>query len=125
MTFQKGHKLATGRPKGSLNKLTKANREFLHSILFDEEQFINDWMELDLNGRMELRTRLASYILPKAKDNEDLQKETQLFIDEPVAEGIYKKFGLDPDLLKNPHELDFREWCKHVREKSEREEKLN
>ena len=50
MTFQKGHKLATGRPKGSLNKLTKANREFLHSILFDEEQFIKDWMELDLNG---------------------------------------------------------------------------
>ena len=124
MTFQKGHKLATGRPKGSLNKLTKANREFLHSILFDEEQFINDWMELDLNGRMELRTRLASYILPKAKDTEDLQKETQLFIDEPVAEGIYKKFGLDPELLMNPHEFDFREWCKHMREKSEREEKL-
>ena len=90
MTFQKGHKLATGRPKGSLNKLTKANREFLHSILFDEEQFIKDWMELDLNGRMELRTRLASYILPKATANEDLQQETPLFIDEPVAVGIYK-----------------------------------
>ena len=43
---------------------------------------------------------------------------------EPVAEGIYKKFGLDPELLKNPHELDFREWCKHMREKSETEEKL-
>ena len=124
MTFQKGHKLATGRPKGSLNKLTKANREFLHSILFDEEQFINDWMELVLNGRMELRTRLASYILPKATANEDLQQETQLFIDEPVAVDIYKKFGLDPELLKNPHEFDFREWCKHMREKSEREEKL-
>ena len=81
-------------------------------------------MELDLNGRMEFRTRLASYILPKAKNNEDLQQETQLFIDEPVEVGIYKKFGLDHDLLKNPHELDFREWCKHMREKSEREEKL-
>lgn len=124
MTFQKGHKLATGRPKGSLNKLTKANREFLHSILFDEEQFIKDWMELDLNGRMELRTRLASYVLPKATANEDLQQETSLFLDEPVAVDIYKKFGLDPELLKNPHEFDFREWCKHMREKSEREEKL-
>ena len=124
MTFQKGHKLATGRPKGSLNKLTKANREFLHSILFDEEQFIKDWMELDLNGRMELRIKLASYVLPKATANEDLQQEVPLLINEPVAEGIYKKFGLDPDLLKNPHELDFREWCKHMREKSEREEKL-
>ena len=124
MTFQKGHKLATGKPKGSLNKLTKANREFLHSILFDEEQFINDWMELDLNGRMELRIKLASYVLPKATANEGLQQEVPLFIDEPVAVGIYKKFGLDPNLLKNPHELDFREWCKHMREKSEREEKL-
>ena len=124
MTFQKGHKLATGRPKGSLNKLTKANREFLHSILFDEEQFINDWMELDLNGRMELRTRLASYVLPKATATEGLQQEVPLLINEPVAVDIYKKFGLDPGLLKNPHEFDFREWCKHVREKSEREEKL-
>ena len=81
-------------------------------------------MELDLNGRMELRTRLASYVLPKAKDTEDIQQETQLFIDETVAVDIYKKFGLDPELLKNPHELDFREWCKHMREKSEREENL-
>ena len=124
MTFQKGHKLATGRPKGSLNKLTKANREFLHSILFDEEQFINDWMELDLNGRMELRTRLASYVLPKATATEGLQQEVPLLINEPVAVDIYKKFGLDPQLLKNPHEFDFREWCKHMREKSEREENL-
>ena len=122
--FTKGNKYGQGRPLGSKNKLTKANREFLHHILFDEKQFIKDWMELDLNGRMELRTRLASYVLPKAKDIEDLQQETQLFIDEPVAVGIYKKFGLAPELLKNPHEFDFREWCKHMREKSEREEKL-
>lgn len=45
-------------------------------------------------------------------------------LDESFAGGIYKKFGLAPELLKNPHELDFREWCKHMREKSEREEKL-
>ena len=62
MPFQKG------------NKLNKANREFLHSILFGEEQFIKDWMDSDLNGKLELRTRLASYILPKAKDD-------NLFID--------------------------------------------
>ena len=59
------------------------------------------------------------------QQTEDLQQEVPLFIDEPVAVGIYKKFGLEPDLLKNPHELDFREWCKHMREKSEREEKVD
>ena len=116
MTFQKGHKLATGRPKGSLNKLTKANREFLHSILFDEEQFIKDWMELDLNGRMELRTRLASYILPKAT-------EDNLFIDSgksyPIE--IYKSFGLEPP--PNIEEgFDFREFCGLLKAKQEQKE---
>ena len=116
MTFQKGHKLATGRPKGSLNKLTKANREFLHSILFDEEQFIKDWMELDLNGRMELRTRLASYILPKAT-------EDNLFIDSgksyPIE--IYKSFGLEPP--PNIEDgFDFREFCGLLKAKQEQKE---
>lgn len=116
MTFQKGHKLATGRPKGSLNKLTKANREFLHSILFDEEQFINDWMELDLNGRMELRTRLASYILPKATDE-------NLFIDssKSYTTDIYKSFGLDAPA--NAEEgFDFRQFCSLLKVKQEQKE---
>ena len=116
MTFQKGHKLATGRPKGSLNKLTKANREFLHSILFDEEQFIKDWMELDLNGRMELRTRLASYILPKAKDD-------NLFIDsgKSYTTDIYKSFGLDAP--PNAEEgLNFMEFCGLLKAKQELKE---
>ena len=116
MTFQKGHKLATGRPKGSLNKLTKANREFLHSILFDEKQFIKDWMQLDLNGRMELRTRLASYILPKAT-------EDNLFIDSgksyPIE--IYKSFGLEPP--PNIEEgFDFREFCGLLKAKQKQKE---
>ena len=41
MPFQKGNKLgAKGRPKGSQNKLTKANREFLHHILFHKKAII-------------------------------------------------------------------------------------
>jgi hypothetical protein len=116
MTFQKGHKLATGRPKGSLNKLTKANREFLHSILFDEEQFIKDWMELDLNGRMELRTRLASYILPKAT-------EENLFVDsgKSYPKEIYKSFGLEPP--QNIEEgFDFRQFCSLLKAKQQQKE---
>ena len=93
MPFQKGHKLATGRPKGSQNKLSKANREFLHHILFDQEQFIQDWISLDLNGRMELRTRLAPYILPKAGT-----EESYIELKEPPLKTVYKSFGLEaPD----------------------------
>ena len=122
--FKKGNTNGKGRPAGSQNKLTKTSKDFLKSVLFNEAEFLNDYKELDVNGRMELRIKFASYILPKATATEGLQQETPLFIDEPVAVGIYKKLGLDPDLLKNPHELDFREWCKHMREKSEREENL-
>ena len=93
MPFEKGHKLATGRPKGSLNKITKANREFLHQVLFDQEQFIQDWISLDLNGRMELRTRLAPYILPKAGT-----EESYIQLKEPPLKSVYEKFGLEaPD----------------------------
>jgi hypothetical protein len=116
MTFQKGHKLATGRPKGSLNKLTKANREFLHSILFDEEQFIKDWLALDLNGRMELRTRLASYILPKAT-------EENLFVDsgKSYPKETYKSFGLEPP--QNIEEgFDFRQFCSLLKAKQQQKE---
>ena len=113
--FTKGNTYGKGRPAGSQNKLTKTSKDFLKSVLFNEVEFLNDYKELDVNGRMELRIKLASYVLPKATATEDLQQEVPLLINEPVAEGIYKKFGLDHELLKNPHELDFREWCKHMR----------
>ena len=122
--FRKGNTYGKGRPAGSQNKVTTRTKDFLKELLFDENKFLDDYSEMDTNQRMELRIKLASYVLPKATANEDLQQEVPLLTDEPVAVGIYKKFGLDPDLLKNPHELDFRKWCKHMREKSEREEKL-
>ena len=70
MPFEKGHKLSTGRPSGSQNKLTKASKDFLRELLFDKEQMLEDWLKLDVNGRMELRTRLAPYLLTKAKEEE-------------------------------------------------------
>ena len=97
--FTKGNTYGKGRPNGSQNKLTKANREFLHHVLFDEEQFIRYWMSLDLNGRMELRTRLASYILPKAQSNDEIERDLPLFIDEPLS-SIADKLGVtfeEPD----------------------------
>ena len=93
MGFKKGNTYGKGRPVGSQNKLSKANREFLHHILFDQEQFIQDWISLDLNGRMELRTRLAPYILPKAGT-----EESYIELKEPPLKSVYEKFGLEaPD----------------------------
>ena len=82
MPFQEGNKYGKGRPTGSQNKLTKANKNFLHNLLFNEEQLLKDFNELDLNGRMELRIKLAPYILPKAGTEEERYPDGPLFIDE-------------------------------------------
>ena len=73
---------------------------------------------------MELRIKLASYLLTKANSEQDEQSEQPLFIDgpEPTPVKIYKKFGLAPDLLKYHFEFDFDEWGRHMKEKSDNEE---
>tara|TARA_B110000305_G_scaffold102828_1_gene115630 strand:- start:34 stop:411 length:378 start_codon:yes stop_codon:yes gene_type:complete len=124
MGFQKGNTHGKGRPQGSQNKLTSMSKDFLKTVLFNEEEFLYDYKELDVNGRMELRIKLAPFILPKAKEVEEQYKDGPLFIDEPIGSQIYKEFGLDPDLLEYPHEFNLDEWKKHMREKSETEEKL-
>ena len=122
--FQRGNSYGTGRPKGSQNKLTSKKKDFLKDLLFDESKFLEDYAELDTNQRMELRIKLAPYILPKANSDQEEYREEPLFIDgaEPTPVKIYQKFGLDPDLLKDPFEFDFNEWGKHMREKSDNEE---
>ena len=126
MPFQKGNSYETGRPKGSQNKLTTKTKDFLKDLLFDESKFLEDYSELDTNQRMELRIKLAPYILPKPSVSEDVQRDLPLFIDDPdpPAVNIYKKFGLDPKKLKDPYEFDFREWGKNMREKNEKEESI-
>ena len=113
MGFKKGNTYGKGRPVGSQNKLTKANREFLHYVLFDQEQFLNDWVSLDLNGRMELRTRLAPYILPKA-ENVLLQS------DNINHSKLYNAFGLDTP--QENKEFNFREFMGKLKAKSEKEQ---
>ena len=111
MGFKKGNTYGKGRPVGSQNKLTKANREFLHYVLFDQEQFLNDWVSLDLNGRMELRTRLAPYILPKAESNMFIQSANNNHTQ------LYRAFGLEAP--KENKEFNFREFMGLLRAKGE------
>ena len=96
MGFKKGNKFGKGRPIGSHNKLTKANKDFLHNVLFNEEQFLQDFVDLDLNGRMELRIRLAPYILPKAGTETETFQDGPLFMEdiEPPIKKMWEKFGI-------------------------------
>lgn len=114
MTFQKGHKLATGRPKGSLNKLTKSSKNFLKKVLFNEEEFINDYNQLDLNGRMELRIKLAPYLLPKAKSDNEILDEIHI-PKEDAGKSIYKHFGME--LPEDYEGFNFNEWSERLAKK--------
>ena len=70
MPFKTGHTLSTGRPAGSPNKVTSTNKNFLQKLLYDHEEFENDWKQLDLHERMSLRIKLAPFILPRAPEEE-------------------------------------------------------
>ena len=97
--FTKGNKYGKGRPAGSQNKLTKTSKDFLKSVLFNEEEFLEDYKTLNVNGRMELRIKLASYVLPKAQSMKRFERELPLFIDEPLS-SIADKLGVtfeEPD----------------------------
>ena len=55
----------------------------MHQLLFNEEQLAQDFEELDLKGRMELRIRLAPYILQKTGVGAaELHPDGPLFIED-------------------------------------------
>ena len=70
MPFQKGNKYGKGRPPKSENKLSQENKKFLSDLLFNPKQLREDFNNLDINGRMEFRCRMAKYIMPEQKQLE-------------------------------------------------------
>ena len=70
MPFQKGHKLSTGRPKGSKNSELVRAKKILNQIIFNKKELINDFNSLDVKGRMEFRCRMAKYVIPEQKQLE-------------------------------------------------------
>ena len=67
MPFQKGHKLSTGRPRGSKNKELTEAKKVLNKLIFDKKTIIDDFNKLDVKGRMEFRVRMAKFVIPEQK----------------------------------------------------------
>ena len=62
MPFQKGNKLgAKGRPKGSKNKATDVNKFQLQQVLYNIEEFINDFNSLSPDKKMDIRMKGMSF----------------------------------------------------------------
>ena len=55
----------------------------VYFILFDEKQFTADWKEMDVHARMELRIKMARFVVPEPKELASSEDNTDypLFID--------------------------------------------
>ena len=88
MPFKTGHTLSTGRPAGSPNKVTTTNKNFLQNLMYNHEEFENDWKQLDLHERMSLRIKLAPFILPKAPEEEQHHQRPELCLRNLLLSGL-------------------------------------
>tara|TARA_A200000113_G_C8699983_1_gene301612 strand:+ start:81 stop:485 length:405 start_codon:yes stop_codon:yes gene_type:complete len=61
MPFEKGHKLSTGRPKGSKNKSTDVDKEKIQELLFDFESIQKEWQQLDVHKKFDIRMKAMPY----------------------------------------------------------------
>ena len=83
MKFQVGNTYGNGRPKGSKNKTHIETKDLVNRILFNEDEFIADWKEMDVRERMELRIKMARFIMPEPKELASNGDDTDypLFVD--------------------------------------------
>jgi hypothetical protein len=69
MAFQKGNKLATGRPKGSLNRSTEMMKLSLaratNKVMDNLPSLMEDMMKKDPKGAVDITLKMLEFHLPK------------------------------------------------------------
>ena len=83
MKFEIGNTYGSGRPKGSPNKTTSEAKELINELVFNREQFTTDWENMNAYERMEIRIKLAKFIIPEPKEApiSSVPEDYPLFID--------------------------------------------
>ena len=83
MKFEVGNTYGKGRSKGSKNKTHIETKDLINRILFNEDEFIADWKEMDVHARMELRIKMARFVMPEPKEEAKTGNDTDypLFVD--------------------------------------------
>ena len=83
MKFEVGNTYGKGRSKGSKNKIHLETKELINRILFNEDEFVADWKQMDVHARMELRIKMARFVVPEPKELASSEDNTDypLFID--------------------------------------------
>jgi hypothetical protein len=81
MPFEKGHKHATGRPKGSPNKKTQDIRNAYKKFIEDNVPQFQEWIEQVAEKNpakaLELVSNLSDFVLPKLARTEVVGDEEQ------------------------------------------------
>jgi hypothetical protein len=80
--FKPGNQYGKLTKRGS-NKNSKEVKDLITNVLFDTDQFMEDWKQMDIRDRMELRIKLARYILPEPKEASvnSVKEDYPLFVD--------------------------------------------
>ena len=80
--FKPGNKYGA-LTKREVNKTSKETKELINRILFNEDEFIADWKEMDVHARMELRIKMARFIMPEPKElaSNGYDTDYPLFVD--------------------------------------------
>ena len=80
--FKPGNQYGKLTKRGS-NKNSKEVKDLITNVLFDRGQFMEDWKQMDIRDRMELRIKLARYILPEPKEApvSSVKEDYPLFVD--------------------------------------------
>tara|TARA_R110002012_G_scaffold304140_1_gene506634 strand:- start:738 stop:1073 length:336 start_codon:yes stop_codon:yes gene_type:complete len=88
--------------KRGINKTAKETKELINKILFNEEEFTEDWQQMDVHARMELRIKMARFIIPEPKEATPTANQTDipLFLNSPEEMlGIFEQLDLTEEQL--------------------------
>ena len=105
--FKPGNQYGKLTKRGS-NKNSKEVKDLITNVLFDTDQFMEDWKDMDTRERMELRIKLARYILPEPKEAPSTtgMVDLPLFIDnkEDILNVMQQLDLTEDELIKINHD---------------------
>ena len=83
MKYEIGNTYSLGRPKGSPNKTNSETKDLINDLVFDKDGFTEDWKQMNAHERMEIRIKLAKFIIPEPKEApvSSVQEDYPLFVD--------------------------------------------
>ena len=84
MPFKKGHKLSTWRPKRSFNKGNSESKEFIHYLLYNQDELKENCVTLEPITELEIRCRLAPSIFQKSNSKVDITNQETHWVNQKI-----------------------------------------